>query len=1230
MDIVDVRSFQKNAKPILRSGKVLKNTVRSVVGPTLRLKVAENKSANRQEAISKKFLGRKVENQIEENHLFQGSLSTISMAHSLDSSIQQNKISWSTFLQRPKDDSKNNEEEMLIVEQEKVAAPLFTHSTSRTFLNPEDGSNTSRTHSSAAASASRPATSGSALPYHISQSIQQHQATQLEFQDFLFPRQTSSVASVAPSMRTSVQPSSNGRRSPYSSSSSRLRTVVTPMSPELSAAHNLTDLNGRYVPTNAIKDAMLSTVKRHTDQLNREVLYATNTSSMASGQESDSAENLMKMSKKQNEDSIEAPFSQITTNTDDFLQSPLNKDTQALKKTRVEHIENIKSKDIVTKGELAFNDSTRSIPVEFFDINGIDSLQSTKDAKMGASLSDSNFAPGKGRVISTKDIDESPAWKSLLSSTSRAKVASIVRVEDDYSMKWMKMKARRDAQRHKEEARQQNLALQHFFRRVQISSEQNELHQAKTQQQKQQEELCAYRHQEILDKHRTHDNLFHQRKQEREHEKRKEARQMKRTIARSIAEARRLVHDEISEQHAIVLEQKNRIKEAKWQEFAQFSHSQSLSHSSSQILGGDGGNNADDAAEPPWGGSLEELSSFTGHSDPLTQLQEKHGEKTVQSKTVLDGHADDDGRGQDNMFLDDSVSSVVEIPAAMQKRLKEATSLRTYQEVKKEIKDYYDSTMSMRIHRFVHSKNMARRQVEDRERSKVSKTPFHAGMYFSDSITLHSKMDDSFSDHGEFLSPARGRSRSPAIEVSQSRPWTHEQETVRAISLAVNDPAATPLPPYHFDPQVVAESYGLSLISRSQSPPRYSASPSQSKGKRMNPGVGGSLALHPSDSAHLLMRHTPLTPLPPLLAANINLGLAANPSSSTGDYPNYIQLHDAIPRDPSREFTDEEYASYIAAAAAAVASGPNSFANEQILQPRTITDASDMSDNNISSSNPAYSPHPTSVGAKKKSMLLKSFSGLKNSFSTDAIALGGVGGDGMNGAGSDMFQLPGSKRNSVNSVTTGATYASLLRSQSIRKSMSGILPVNATNFDAETEQQYAVLDKFQKKSVSETSSTQPSSNHSSIVRMSIAIPTVATNTTENQVSKANEANEASKSVTFSQNASGQARMVSMISSFSNGNMPGSAGTSKQTLPSPVKESHLEEQDDQSTVRSHHSNSSHTGDVYVASNSSQRSGAQQQVRLVLPPLGISRSNDAVSSSNLNKGLSRPVLLDNDDD
>jgi hypothetical protein len=196
--------------------------------------------------------------------------------------------------------------------------------------------------------------------------------------------------------------------------------------------------------------------------------------------------------------------------------------------------------------------------------------------------------------------------------------------------------------------------------------------------------------------------------------------------------------------------------------------------------------------------------------------------------------------------------------------------------------------------------------------------------------------------------------------------------------------------------------------------------------------------------------------------------------------------------------------------------------------------------------------------------------------------------------------------------------------------MSGILPVNATNFDAETEQQYAVLDKFQKKSVSETSSTQPSSNHSSIVRMSIAIPTVATNTTENQVSKANEANEASKSVTFSQNASGQARMVSMISSFSNGNMPGSAGTSKQTLPSPVKESHLEEQDDQSTVRSHHSNSSHTGDVYVASNSSQRSGAQQQVRLVLPPLGISRSNDAVSSSNLNKGLSRPVLLDNDDD
>ena len=408
----------------------------------------------------------------------------------------------------------------------------------------------------------------------------------------------------------------------------------------------------------------------------------------------------------------------------------------------------------MTKGEQGFNDSTRSLPVgDFIDdagAGGIGGKQASSSLLGASTLANGGGAGGVGhRVISTKDIDESAAWKSLLSSTSRAKLASIVRVEDDYSMKWMRMKARRDAQRQKEEQRQQNLALRHFLRRVQINAEQNELHHARLEMD-QMRDIERRQHQEhIVEHHRAHDTLYHQRKKEREHEKRKETRQLKRTIARSVAEARELIANEIADQHATVVEQTNRAKESRWQEFSQFSQSRGWVHPGSQYLDGDGGDNDDDggdgrprqgdAMEPPWGGSLEELSSFTGHSDTfdvngnadVSTTQKPRGApqdartKRVPSSSSPDAGLDG-GRSSEHhpssSLLDDTTSSVVDIPAPLQRKLKQATSLRAYQAAKQEIKDYYDSMMSMRIHRFVHSKEVARRQVEARERTQVTKS----------------------------------------------------------------------------------------------------------------------------------------------------------------------------------------------------------------------------------------------------------------------------------------------------------------------------------------------------------------------------------------------------------------------------------------------------------------------------------------------------------------------------
>eukprot|EP01033_Poteriospumella_lacustris_P008930 gene8930-6412_t len=976
--------------------------------------------------------------------LLQGSLSTISFAASFESKKDVNKVSWAAFVQ--KEDSATHhthgQASTVSIKEEPVKEDATSPSRQRTpghlgtlsrahskLLQGEDGPLTSRTHSTAGNPMSRPNTSGeSALPYHTSQSIQSHQARMLEFQDFLVPRQGSPPASIAPSAQPVGGPpafTDTGKTTPagggggISGSPSRARTAAssTPMGPEFSAAHGYTDLHGSLVPSNVLKDTMISTVRRHTDHLNREVLYSSSNSvAMSDSTHAKHRSSSQGQGQGPPRHPLDAQFSQITANTDDFhhLHSSAGVPNKSLPtvagaagggESAGQGVK-IMSLSRMTKGEQGFNDSTRSLPVgDFIDdagAGGIGGKQASSSLLGASTLANGGGAGGVGhRVISTKDIDESAAWKSLLSSTSRAKLASIVRVEDDYSMKWMRMKARRDAQRQKEEQRQQNLALRHFLRRVQINAEQNELHHARLEMD-QMRDIERRQHQEhIVEHHRAHDTLYHQRKKEREHEKRKETRQLKRTIARSVAEARELIANEIADQHATVVEQTNRAKESRWQEFSQFSQSRG------------------------WDARTKRVPSS---SSPDAGL--------------------DGGRSSEHhpssSLLDDTTSSVVDIPAPLQRKLKQATSLRAYQAAKQEIKDYYDSMMSMRIHRFVHSKEVARRQVEARERTQVTKIPFHAGMFFSDSITLHSNaMDDSRSDAGEG-GGWRSTTASPQ-RTAATAAGNEDYDALRAVTAALTDPAATPLPPYHLDPRVVAESYGLALPTPAMmtAAGRQQRTASKSPPRRGN--SGGLLPLHPSDSAHLLMRHTPLTPLLP------TTGPAIHPHAQQSPPTTLQQLQATMAHDPEREL------------------------------------------------------------------------------------------------------------------------------QSIRRSLSGFLPVNASNFDAETEQQSAILDKFQSKKLPTTAAgPNAAAAAAAAMRMSIAIPSVppALTTTTSSFSAAAEPSMAPAG-------------------------PASRHTSWSLSPT------------------------NTGPS-MASTGGNRSS--QQVRLVLPPVGLSRSNSTNSSISLNRGMSRPVLMD----
>lgn len=68
-------------------------------------------------------------------------------------------------------------------------------------------------------------------------------------------------------------------------------------------------------------------------------------------------------------------------------------------------------------------------------------------------------------------ITKDSSLASLFRSTHKSKLASLMHIEDEYAIKWMKMKEKRDKNREREIRRMAQSEIIHTFRRVAFNSE---------------------------------------------------------------------------------------------------------------------------------------------------------------------------------------------------------------------------------------------------------------------------------------------------------------------------------------------------------------------------------------------------------------------------------------------------------------------------------------------------------------------------------------------------------------------------------------------------------------------------------------------------------------------------------------------------------------------------------------------------------------------------------------
>jgi hypothetical protein len=212
--------------------------------------------------------------------------------------------------------------------------------------------------------------------------------------------------------------------------------------PELSAAHNLKPINGQLVSVSLMKDEIIDILRK-----------AENRPSSSSFPLS-----LLKRQSSSQEQQRRGTLIHYTDSFKSTAEGGLDLDSQTpLQQTSSQSLDSMK--DLGSRGDRQQKQMIEENP-----------KSPVKSSSYIAVEHDHMIGEGKKKVTNT-EVEHSQHWKSIMSSTSRNKVASIVRLENDYCIKWMKMKKQRDQERNRILQREKEKDLIHTFQRVLVHAE---------------------------------------------------------------------------------------------------------------------------------------------------------------------------------------------------------------------------------------------------------------------------------------------------------------------------------------------------------------------------------------------------------------------------------------------------------------------------------------------------------------------------------------------------------------------------------------------------------------------------------------------------------------------------------------------------------------------------------------------------------------------------------------
>ncbi len=360
-----------------------------------------------------------------------------------------------------------------------------------------------------------------------------------------------------------------------------------------------------------------------------------------------------------------------------FEDSILNSSNNSVDRDSILDIRTIESHEATGKANTNPNINSKEKDLFYFEYN----------KKRFSKMNDED-EPKRPPTVSLIHSDTSQEKEHFLKMTSREKLSGMMRIEDNYAAKWLKMKSQRDLEHYQQMKLTKRKNIMHTVQRIAINSDKDELYRIQHAKRAEKTQEVAAMREEFVNRRKKHEMVITRRLEKSLKKKTQEAKHLKKSIKDSVALAKDMIAQDIQ----------NKLDDFREKHLTSPIQRSRLNHS---------------------------LSSPGGLGQDSLTLS-------------MDGSLNKSSLSMFSNIVDDASSTIIKIPDEIVNRVKTAKSLLQYENAKKEMREFQEKTLSERIQIVTKKKEEAKVRAQSFG-SKISINPIRASELFSDSISCDSE-----------------------------------------------------------------------------------------------------------------------------------------------------------------------------------------------------------------------------------------------------------------------------------------------------------------------------------------------------------------------------------------------------------------------------------------------------------------------------------------------------------